>query len=92
MFNEKQDLIDAIKKTIEFLENSEDSIWSNLSAVENKERLQEELNKIENNQKFNNLELAILFAPTGSVQETAMENDWHKEYMEIADIIDKYTS
>ena len=87
----KQDLIDAIKKTIELLEDSEDSDWSNFTAIEIKEILQGELYKIENNQEFDKLELAVLFAVTGNVQETAMRNDWHAEYLKIADVIDKYT-
>jgi CRISPR/Cas system Type II protein with McrA/HNH and RuvC-like nuclease domain len=87
----KQDLIDAIKKTIKLLENSEDSVWSSLTAVEIKEILQSELRKIENNQGFNKLELAVLFAVTSNVQETAVWNDWHTEYLEVADVIDKYT-
>ncbi len=91
MFFGKQDLIHAIKKTIGLLENSKDSDWSSLTAVEIKEILQDELYKIENNQKFDKQELAVLFAVTSNVQETAMRNDWHKEYLEIADVIDKYT-
>ena len=84
-------MIDAIKKTIELLEDSEDSDWSNFTAIEIKEILQGELYKIENNQEFDKLELAVLFAVTGNVQETAMRNDWHAEYLKIADVIDKYT-
>jgi len=34
VFFGKQDLINAIKKTIELLENSEDSDWSNLTVIE----------------------------------------------------------
>jgi len=91
VFFGKQDLIDAIKKTIELLENSEDSDWSSLTADEIKELMQSELYKIENNQEFDKLELAVLFTVTGNVQETAMRNDWHTEYLKIADVIDKYT-
>jgi hypothetical protein len=91
IFFGKQDLINAIKKTIRLLENSKDSDWSGLTAVEIKEILQGELYKIENNQEFDKQELAVLFAVTSNVQETAMRNDWHAEYLEIADVIDKYT-
>ena len=84
-------MIDAITKTIELLENSEDSDWSNLSVVEIKEILRGELCKVENNQEFDKLELAVLFVVTGNIQETAMRNDWHTEYLKIADVIDKYT-
>jgi len=72
IFFGKQDLINAIKKTIRLLENSKDSDWSGLTAVEIKEILQGELYKIENNQEFDKQELAVLFAVTSNVQETAM--------------------
>lgn len=91
IFFGKQDLIDALKKAIRFLENSQDSDWSNLTAVEIKDVLRGELYKIENNQEFDKLELAVLFAVTGNIQETAMRNDWLTEYLRIADVIDKYT-
>jgi hypothetical protein len=84
----KQDLVNAIKKTIELLEDSD---WSNFTAIEIKEVLRGELYKIENNQEFDKLELAVLFAPTSNVQETAIQNDWYAEYLTIAGVIDKYT-
>lgn len=87
----KQDLIDAIKETISLLENSKDSDWSSLTAIEIKETLQGEVYKIENNQEFDKLELAVLFAVTSDVQETAMRNGWHAEYLKIAGVIDRYT-
>jgi len=91
MFFRKQDLIDAIKKIIRLLENSKDSDWSNLTAVEIKEVLRGELYKLENNQEFDKLELAVLFTVTGNIQETAIRNNWHVEYLETANVIDKYT-
>ena len=91
IFFGKQDLIVAIKKTIMLLENSKDSDWSNLTVVEIKEGLRNELYKIENNQEFDKLELAVLFTVTGNVQETAMWNGWPVDYLKIAGVIDKYT-
>ena len=84
-------MIDAIKKTILLLENSEDSDWSNLTVTEIKEILHGELYKIENNQEFDKVELSVLFAVASNVQEVAMRNNWHSKYLEIADVIDRYT-
>ena len=91
IFFGRQALIDAIKETISLLENSKDSDWSSLTAIEIKEILQGEVYKIKNNQEFDKLEFAVLFAVTGNVQETAMRNGWHTEYLEIAHVIDRYT-
>jgi phosphosulfolactate synthase (CoM biosynthesis protein A) len=30
----------------------------------------------------------IMFAPTGTFQEIAMANDWHDDYMKLADDFD----
>lgn len=85
-----QKLILAIEKTIQLLDQSEDSDWSSLTAVEIKKLLEAELQKIRNQQEFDKTELNVLFAPTGNIQETAMWNEWHKEYLKIADIVDSY--
>jgi hypothetical protein len=87
----RHDLVSALERIIELLENSEDSDWSNLTAGELAKVLSKELSKIKNNQEFDKREIAILFAPTGNIQETAIWNDWHKEYLEISEVIDGYT-
>ena len=87
----QHNLISALERTIELLKNSEDSDWSNLTAGELVEVLDKEVSKIKNNQDFDKFEIAVLFAPTGNIQETAMRNDWHKEYLKISTAIDRYT-
>ncbi len=72
MFFGKEDLISALERTIELLKESEDSDWSSLTAGEIKEILVREVQKIKNNQDFDKLELAVLFAVTSNIQETAM--------------------
>ncbi len=84
-------LISALERTIELLESSKDSDWSNLTADELAETLKKELSKIKNNRDFDKFEIAVLFAPTGNIQETAMRNNWHREYLKISTTIDKYT-
>lgn len=84
-------LITAFERTIELLKNSEDSDWSSLTAGEIAEILNKELVKIKNNQKFDKVGIAVLFAPTGNIQEIAMQNDWNKEYFKVSTIIDIYT-
>ena len=36
--------------------------------------------------------LSLLFAPTGVVQETAMDNGWAEEFLRISEIVDEFTS
>jgi len=91
MFFGKEKLVSAIKRTTKLLDQSEDSDWSSLSAEEIKQILEQELNNIAQNKGFNKVELAVLYAPTGAIQETAMVNGWDEEYLKIAEIIDKFT-
>ncbi|MFQ3682721.1 hypothetical protein [Roseiflexus sp.] len=36
------------------------------------------------------LDLRALLAPTGPVQEIAIANDWHDDYMKCAAALDRY--
>lgn len=80
-----------MERTIRLLEKSEDSDWSNLSVKEIIKILEDELVKINIGDKFNSRELKILYFPASNIQEIAMRNDWHSEYLNLAEIIDKYT-
>jgi uncharacterized membrane protein YheB (UPF0754 family) len=91
MFFGNQRLVDSLKRTVKLLEQSEDSDWTNLTVKEITAILEREIHKLKENQGFDKLELATLYAPTGYVQETAMANNWHREYLEIAKTVDKFT-
>lgn len=92
MFFGKQELISALERTIQLLAESEDSDWSSLTANEIKQILELELQKINDGEEFDKVELAVLFTPASNIQETAMWNNWHSEYLRIAEIVDGYTS
>ncbi len=87
----KEELISAIERTIKFLEHSEESIWSNLTVAETIEILESELSKIKNGEEFNEIELAVLFTVASNIQEISMYNGWSKQYIEIAEVIDRFT-
>ncbi len=88
----KQDLLIALERTNELLDQSENSDWSSLSAGEIKTILEREIYKIKENQGFDKLELAVLYAPTSNIQETAMWNNWHEEYLKIVKISNRTKS
>ena len=81
----------AIEETISLLDCSTDSDWSSLTCHEVSEILNKELVKIRKGEEFDKLELGVLFAVTGDIQEISMRNDWHEEYLVIAEKIDHYT-
>ena len=84
-------LIATLKTTLFYLENSEDSDWSNLSVSDSKEILTIELQKIQAGIGFDKHELAVQFAATSNIQEIAMFNGWSEKYLELAEVVDELT-
>ncbi|HEX8248118.1 MAG TPA: hypothetical protein VF599_08105 [Pyrinomonadaceae bacterium] len=88
-----QELISALEKTIELLEKSGDSIWSNTTVNEVRDILERELHGLRENQNFSfsgKSEVEFLFLPTGALQEISISNGWGGEYLKISAIVDKY--
>lgn len=88
-----QKLISALEKTIDFLNNSEDSIMTDKSAFEVQEILEKEIKRLKENKNFSffgKSKIKFLFLPTGALQEIAIVNGWGDEYLQIAAIVDEY--
>ncbi len=88
MPNDKEALR-ALEQTCELLEQSEPTPYSPLTPVELRRKLMKIVEALRNDQPYNRGILTIEFAPTSTVQEIAMENGWHDEYLEIASVVDK---
>jgi hypothetical protein len=88
---EIEKLIFALEKTLAYLRNSQSSLYTHTSVEEIIEQLESELAKAKNSQAIDAKLIKLLFAPTGAIQDTAMDNGWGAEYIEIADTIDLYT-
>jgi hypothetical protein len=85
-------LVWALEKTLLFLQESDSSFWSSLSVQEIIYELESELDKAKNLQQVDLKRLGFLFAPTGVLQETAIDNNWALQYLELSKIIDNYTN
>jgi hypothetical protein len=88
-----QELISALKETIDLLEGSEDSALSNQGAGEARSILEKELASFTKTQKFTffgKSKIKFLFMPTGALQEISISNNWGDEYLRISEIVDKY--
>ena len=85
-------LINALQETIQFLQDSQDPIYSHLTVAEIIQQLEEELAKIKNSQSINKNRLSFLFGPTGSIQETSIDNGWGQEFLEISSVVDNFLS
>lgn len=85
-------LIETLQRLIQLLKESEDSIWSPDSVAELTQLLEEELHKTQNAQPIDKERLSYLFLPTGSLQETSIDNGWGDEFVRLSSIVDEYIS
>jgi hypothetical protein len=65
----------------ELVSSSGESIWSADSPEEVVQSLQRQIDALMAGGKGDRLELSVLFAPTGALQEISMANDWSDEYL-----------
>lgn len=84
------DLSSALRETILFLQNSQSSDWAGMSVEEMIHELEAILAGLEKAQFVDVQQLGFLFAPTGSIQETAIDNGWVDDFLRIAAIVDPY--
>ena len=84
-------LIFALEQTIKILQTSGEAMYAYKTPKETIKMLNTEITKTKNGQKYLNQDVSILYLPTSCIQEIAMVNDWHDEYIEISDITDKFS-
>ncbi len=84
-------LATALEETILFLKQSEDSFWSSLSVREIITQLEDEIRKIKSSENIDARRLGLLFAPTGCIQDTSIDNGWGNEFVELSKVIDEFT-
>ena len=85
-------LISALDETISFLRDSQSSNWASLSAAEMIQELESEIDSIKNSKPPDAKRIAFLFAPTGPIQETSIDNGWGDEFLRLSEIVDPFTA
>jgi hypothetical protein len=81
-------LIDVLKRCHDLTAASQDSDWCSLTAAEIVTALDRAIASLETGGEIDRAELTLLFAPTGSLQETAMANGWADEYLALSGAFD----
>jgi len=84
-------LATALEETILFLRQSEDSFWSSLPVQEIITQLEGEIRKIKSSENIDAKRLGFLFAPTGCIRDTSIDNGWGYKFLELSKIVDEYT-
>jgi hypothetical protein len=86
---EIEPVIQVLEKTIFFLRQSATSQYARFSVEELISQLEYELDKIK---KFNLIDrerLGYLFAPTGSLQDTSIDNGWGRNFLSWQNIFER---
>jgi hypothetical protein len=81
-------LIDVLKRCRALTATSQDSDWCSLTAAEIGTTLDRAIALLETRGEIDRAELLLLFAPTGSLQETSMANGWAREYLALSSAFD----
>jgi len=89
---EVDNLVLALEKTLSLLGESKSSDWAGLTVEEVIRQLEDELDRARNSQPMDLKRLGFLFAPTGTLQEISIDNDWANEFLEISKTIDRHTN
>lgn len=84
--NAKEGLLNVLKETRELLVLPDnDFAWSRwddtAEALSEFDRL---VANIESDRRFDLLDLAVLYAPTGSIQEVSLSSGWGREFCDVA--------
>ena len=87
-----EELKHVLEKVISHLSESDESDWSPLTPTEVINKLQNQIDMINNNHSINKDLLRLEFAPTSTIQEIAMANGWSDEFLELSAKFDKLIS
>ncbi len=82
------DLLTLLIRCRELSEASQDAIYSYMTCDEIVTVLNRGIDSLGNGTELNHEELKLLFAPTGALQDTAMENGWSGEYLRLSSQFD----
>jgi hypothetical protein len=77
-------IVDVLRECLSHLERSTDSGWSTGSVAALKESVAQMIAQLDQGRSANPQWLGILFAPTGDLQETAIDNGWGEAFLDLA--------
>ena len=84
------DIVQALMRTLTLVESSTDSAWSHTPAADVAEELRRAIAALEAGKGLDRRGLALLFAPTGPIQEISFDNGWGDEGLVLAAAVDEY--
>lgn len=83
-------IVTALRRTLELVESSETAAYSHDTVEEIAQRLREAVRALECGEPVDKPSLGVLFAPTGSIQETSLHNGWGDECLRLSEVVDTF--
>jgi hypothetical protein len=74
---------------LKYLNISTDAYFSNCTVEDAKNVINEILNEIDSNGNIDKGKIEYLLAPTGCLQEISIDNGWGREFLTLAENIEK---
>lgn len=84
------DIAAALRRTLELVLSSRTSGWASESVEEIAEQLRIVISALEAGTPMDRRGLGFLFAPTGAIQETSIDNGWGNEFLSLSQVVDAF--
>lgn len=80
---DKNELAAVLKECLGHLQASEDSMYAGQGAADLAATLRGAIARLKRGEPINKGELKLLFAPTGALQDTSIDNGWGDQYVAL---------
>jgi hypothetical protein len=81
---------EALQRTLDLVEASQSSGWATDTPEEIARDLRSALDALAAGKDVDASHLGFLFAPTGSIQETSIDNGWGEEFLALSEVVDAF--
>ena len=81
-------LADTLTRVKDLLSSSEESIYAEAESQEIISILEANIRTLRTNGAYQKDDLCLLFAPTGSIQDTAIDNGWGDDFLNLSEEFD----
>ena len=79
---------EALQRTLDLVRGSSSSVWAHDDVQQIAEDLEVAILALRHGSHVDRARLRMLFAPTGSIQETAVSNGWGDEFLALSACVD----
>ena len=83
------DLIQTLEMLMVLVEGSGDSAWASMDKEAVVKKINKQIRRMKKGKAGNLVELRVLLAPTGPIQEISIDNGWGERFLELAGEIDR---